>query len=58
MKIAQEERILHSISYSNYAQGSTPAQELYGPANAARLARIRNEVDPQRTMDLTGGYVI
>ncbi|CAK1359615.1 hypothetical protein CB0940_05789 [Cercospora beticola] len=58
VKVAQEERILHSISYSNYAQGSTPAQELYGPANAARLASIRNEVDPQRIMDLTGGYAI
>lgn len=58
MKIAQEEGILHPISYSNYAQGTTPAQELYGSTNAARLASIRTEVDPQRIMDLTGGYVI
>ncbi|USW59568.1 Putative berberine/berberine, FAD-binding, type PCMH, subdomain 2 [Septoria linicola] len=54
--VASAEGILHPTSYANYSQGDISAEELWGAANAARLRRIRDEVDPSRVMELTGGF--
>ena len=44
--------------YPNYALFDTPAAELYGTVNAARLRAIRAQVDPTGIMDLAGGFQI
>ena len=44
--------------YPNYALASSTPEELYGLQNAARLREIREQFDPERIMDLSGGYVI
>jgi hypothetical protein len=44
--------------YPNYALFDATGEELYGRANAKRLRKIRDTVDPQRVMDLAGGFVI
>lgn len=44
--------------YSNYALACTSAEKLFGIRNAARLGRVRDEVDPERVMDLAGGFDI
>jgi hypothetical protein len=41
--------------YVNYALFDTPLEEMYG-GNVARLRQIKSEVDPNRVMDLTGGF--
>ena len=45
-------------AYPNYAISGTTAEELYGDANTARLRSIRNHFDPDRVMDLAGGFSI
>jgi hypothetical protein len=45
-------------AYPNYALSSTTAEELYGVQNAARLRAIRDQIDPDRVMDLAGGFDI
>jgi hypothetical protein len=45
-------------AYSNYALAGTTAEELYGAQNAARLRAIRDQIDPDRIMDLAGGFDI
>ncbi len=52
--VAAEEGILYKVAakYPNYAIGSTSATALYGTVNAKRLARIRDEVDPDGVMRL------
>ena len=44
--------------YPNYALAGVTAEELYGANNAVRLREIRREVDPDRIMDLAGGFTI
>lgn len=44
--------------YPNYSLFDATAEQLYGKENAARLARIRDEVDPDRIMELAGGFEI
>ena len=44
--------------YPNYALFDTTAEELYGKENAGRLGKIRDAVDPDRIMDLAGGFAI
>ncbi|KXX82951.1 Bifunctional solanapyrone synthase [Madurella mycetomatis] len=44
--------------YPNYAISGTTADELYGPQNAVRLRTIRDQIDPNRVMDLAGGFDI
>jgi hypothetical protein len=44
--------------YPNYALFDATGAELYGRANAKRLRKIRDAVDPQRVMDLAAGFVI
>ncbi|KAB5572573.1 hypothetical protein GE09DRAFT_1025996 [Coniochaeta sp. 2T2.1] len=43
--------------YPNYAISNTTAEELYG-ANTERLREIRDRIDPERIMDLAGGFDI
>lgn len=43
-------------AYPNYAIGDTTAEELYGSANAARLRAIKASVDPDKVMELAGGF--
>ncbi|EGO57248.1 hypothetical protein NEUTE1DRAFT_109527 [Neurospora tetrasperma FGSC 2508] len=44
--------------YPNYSLFDATAEQLYGNENAARLARIRDQVDPDRIMELAGGFTI
>jgi hypothetical protein len=44
--------------YPNYALAGTTAEDLYGSQNAARLRAIRDQIDPDRIMDLAGGFDI
>ncbi|KAK3400816.1 hypothetical protein B0T20DRAFT_390681 [Sordaria brevicollis] len=44
--------------YPNYSLFDATPQELYGNENAARLARIRDQYDPERVMELAGGFKI
>ncbi|KAL1642408.1 hypothetical protein SLS58_005482 [Diplodia intermedia] len=60
-KVAQQEGIYSPsdfTTYPNYAIANTPAEELYGTKNAARLRRIRSQVDPDGVMKLAGGFSI
>jgi hypothetical protein len=45
-------------AYPNYAIAGTTAQQLYGASNAARLRTIKNSIDPDRVMELAGGFDI
>ncbi len=44
--------------YPNYALSGTSAETLFGSRNAARLREIRDKIDPERVMDLAGGFEI
>ncbi|KAL1869379.1 hypothetical protein Daus18300_005591 [Diaporthe australafricana] len=57
-QVAIQERIVKDsfTTYSNYAIAGTTADELYGPANAARLRSIKTAVDPDGVMELAGGF--
>lgn len=59
-QVAVEEGIfLDSFTaYPNYAIAGTPAEELYGVSNTNRLRQIRSRIDPNRVMDLAGGFEI
>jgi len=41
--------------YVNYALFGTPLEDMYG-GNLARLRRIKAKIDPEKVMDLTGGF--
>lgn len=43
--------------YPNYALADATGEELYGEENLARLIEIRDSIDPNRIMDLAGGFV-
>lgn len=58
IKVAQSEGIYVAPKYPNYAITGTTSQQLYGSANAARLERIRAQVDPDNVMELAGGFKI
>ena len=45
-------------AYPNYAIAQTSADDLYGAENAERLRKIRNRIDPDRVMELMGGFNI
>ena len=45
-------------AYPNYALATYKGEQLFGVENAKRLRRIKEEVDPGRVMDLTGGFVL
>ena len=58
--VAMQEGIYRDdfTAYPNYAISNTTAQDLYGAGNAARLSRIRGQVDPGDVMELAGGFAI
>lgn len=58
--MAREEGIYQDsfVSYTNYATADTPSEELYGAQNVARLRAIRDKIDPDRVMELTGGFTL
>jgi hypothetical protein len=45
----------HAAHYTNYAVFGTPLGQMYGK-NVPRLREIRKRYDPNRVMDLTGGF--
>ena len=47
---------MEAKQYPNYAISGTSVQNLYGDKNAERLERIREEIDPERIMELAGGF--
>jgi hypothetical protein len=48
-----EEQVL----YPNYAIWDTPVKQIYG-RNLQRLRNIRDAVDPDNVMSLTGGFKV
>ncbi|KAK3484765.1 hypothetical protein B0T13DRAFT_486087 [Neurospora crassa] len=60
-KVAMDDGIYNSDAftyYPNYSLFDATPEQLYGKENAARLARIRDQVDPDRIMELAGGFKI
>ncbi|KAK4151561.1 bifunctional solanapyrone synthase [Chaetomidium leptoderma] len=59
-QVAKDEGIYEDgfPAYGNYAVAGTSTEELYGAQNAARLRVIRDKIDPDRIMDLGGGFEI
>jgi len=57
-QVAIDEGIYKSdfTQYPNYSITNTTAEDLYGAANTQRLREIREQVDPDRVMDLAGGF--
>jgi hypothetical protein len=45
----------NAAHYINYAVYGTPLEQMYG-GNVKRLRKIKKRYDPQRVMDLTGGF--
>ncbi|KAM7192112.1 hypothetical protein V8F33_008537 [Rhypophila sp. PSN 637] len=45
-------------AYPNYSLFDEPVENMYGPTNAARLRALRQRYDPNRVMDLAGGFDI
>ena len=56
--VAKQEGIYVDTRYPNYAATGTSAELLYGVANARKLSSIRNQIDPNKVMDLAGGFDI
>lgn len=58
--VAAEEGIYDNslTQYPNYALFDATGEELYGKVNAKRLRKIRDAVDPERVMELAGGFVL
>jgi len=53
--IADGQNLSHAAVYVNYALFDTPLEDMYG-GNLARLHRIKAKIDPERVMDLAGGF--
>lgn len=45
-------------AYPNYSLWDEPVENMYGATNAARLRALRGKYDPDRVMDLAGGFGI
>lgn len=45
-----------AYAYPNYALDTYSGAQLYGPTNAARLRKIQQKYDPNRVMQLAGGF--
>ncbi|KAL6717473.1 hypothetical protein ACLMJK_005388 [Lecanora helva] len=58
--VAKREGILNpaSTAYPNYALSTYSGSQLYGSTNAARLRKVKADVDPNGVMDLTGGFTL
>lgn len=57
-KVAKSEGIYSAelYAYPNYALDTYTGSQLYGPTNAARLRSIQSQYDPDRVMELAGGF--
>ena len=53
--IADGQNLSHAVVYVNYALFDTPLEDMYG-GNLARLRSIKAKIDPERVMDLAGGF--
>jgi hypothetical protein len=53
--VADGQNLTGAAVYPNYALFDTPLEDLYG-ANIPRLQTIKNAVDPENVMGLTGGF--
>jgi len=53
--IVDGQNLLHAAVYVNYALFDTPLEDMYG-GNLARLHTIKAKIDPERVMDLAGGF--
>jgi len=53
--IADGQNLSHAAVYVNYALFDTPLEDMYG-GNLARLHNIKAKIDPERVMDLAGGF--
>ena len=53
--IADGQNLSHAAVYVNYALFDTPLEDMYG-GNLARLRSIKAKIDPERVMDLAGGF--
>jgi len=53
--IVDRQNLSHAAIYVNYALFDTPLEDMYG-GNLARLHSIKAKVDPDRVMDLAGGF--
>jgi len=53
--VADGQNVSHAVVYSNYALFSTPLEDMFG-ANLPRLRKIKNEIDPEKVIDLAGGF--
>lgn len=59
LKVAADEgqSVYPQIRYPNYSLQDTPLVELFGD-NLPALQALKSKVDPNRIMDLTGGFRI
>ena len=53
--IADGQNLTNAAVYVNYALFDTPLEDMYG-RNLARLRGIKDKIDPERVMDLAGGF--
>jgi len=53
--IADGQNLSHVAVYINYVLFNTPLEDMYG-GNLARLRSIKAKIDPERVMDLAGGF--
>jgi Berberine and berberine like len=49
------QNVSHAAKYVNYALFGTPLEDMYG-GNVERLRKIREAIDPNDVMSLTGGW--
>jgi hypothetical protein len=53
--LADGEDLSHAAVYVNYALFDTPLEDIYG-GKLPRLRSIKAKIDPERVMDLAGGF--